>query len=146
MRTSRIKKSDRAMNAERTQEQFDNSPHLAEFPALNRLRLKEHDLKELSRQGSLAMDRRGQRAYAKLRFRRDGRQIVRYVGGAERAQAVAAELAVLQHDHRLQHHLDELGCAAVHALRVAKQKARATLSGRRLPFPRRRNSQMSAAD
>jgi hypothetical protein len=42
-------------------------------------------------------EKRGDRNYYKLRFRRNGRQVVRYIGNAERAAAVVQELAVLQH-------------------------------------------------
>jgi len=44
----------------------------------------------------LALERRQHLAYYKLRFRRTGRQIVRYVGGTEAAALVADELKTLQ--------------------------------------------------
>src|SRR5262245_35691495 len=122
------------MNAARRQEHVENSPSVADFPALGGLGLKDYHLKELSRQGFLATDKRGRRTYVKLRFRCDGRQIVRYVGSAELAQAVSEELAVLQRDHQLQRHLDDLGRAAAQSLRIAKQKVAPLLAAEGFHF------------
>jgi len=69
---------------------------LVRYPALAALRLDDSDLEELGRQGFVCREKRGDRVYHKLRFRRDGRQVVRYVGSAERAAAVERELSDLQ--------------------------------------------------
>ena len=94
----------------------------ADFPALARLGLSEGDLDELEQQGFLAPEHRGERTYYKLRFRRGGRQVVRYVGGTEKAGLVAQELNTLQAARRVQRELAELGVAARLILRDAKTK------------------------
>ena len=66
---------------------------IAEFPALAALRLTAGDLEALAVQGFVGEERRGNRTYYKLRFRRAGKQVVRYVGGADRAAIVKEELA-----------------------------------------------------
>ena len=62
----------------------DNNP-LAEFPLLASLRISADDLRELARQGFVCEEKRGNREYYKLRFRSGGRQVVRYLGNANRA-------------------------------------------------------------
>lgn len=76
---------------------------LANFPALAKLNVLETDLAELTRQGFVSGERRRHRMYFKLRFRRAGQQIVRYVGDAVQAAVVANELKTLQ-AARLAHH------------------------------------------
>lgn len=66
------------------------------YPALDTLRLTDEDLETLADQGFVCAERRGDRTYYKLRFRRGRRQVVRYLGGPVRAAAVQQELAVLQ--------------------------------------------------
>jgi len=58
--------------------------------------LGDTDLVELGHQGFICQEKRGERVYHKLRFRRGGRQVIRYIGNAERAAAVEQELSVLQ--------------------------------------------------
>ncbi len=63
-----------------------------QWPCLSALRLEASDYELLRRQGFVAIESRGQRCYFKLRFRRDGRQVVRYIGDEIQANAVADEL------------------------------------------------------
>ena len=71
----------------------------ATCPALARLTLSEAERHALARRGSVAVERRGQRCYFKLRFRAaGGRQCVRYLGSDP---AVAAQVRQLL--DRLQH-------------------------------------------
>ena len=79
------------------------------FPHLASLNLHAGDWAALARQGFVAAERRGDRYYFKLRFRRQAAQIVRYLGSAARANAVRAELEVLQADTRGQRELRALG-------------------------------------
>ena len=60
------------------------------------LGLSGQDLERLSRQGSVSREMRGNRTLFKLRFRRGSQQTVRYIGGAERAAAIRADLQRLQ--------------------------------------------------
>jgi hypothetical protein len=92
---------------------------VADFPALRALRLDDEDVDALARQGFLAVERRRERRYLKLRYRRGGRQQVRYVG-LEQAQAVQAELDVLQSDVRMRRRLAVLCRASAWRLRNAK--------------------------
>ena len=78
------------------------------FPALAQLRLRAADVFALASQGFVSLEKRGNRRYWKLRFRRDGRQVVRSIGSAEQAHAVRAELAELQTDARQQRELKVL--------------------------------------
>jgi hypothetical protein len=93
---------------------------IADFPALRALRLDDQDLVSLARQGFLAVERRRERRYVKLRYRRDGRQCVRYVGGPDQAQAVQAALDTLQSHVRMRRRLTALCQAAARSLRNAK--------------------------
>ncbi|MCA9123709.1 MAG: hypothetical protein H6822_08635 [Planctomycetaceae bacterium] len=67
-----------------------------QYPALAALRLDNNDLEALSHQGFICRERRGDRVYHKLRFRRNGKQVVRYIGSAERATVVEREVSALQ--------------------------------------------------
>lgn len=70
-------------------------------PALSSLGLDADDLMALARQGFLSFERRGGGVYCRLRFRREGRQIVRYVGcDVARIGRVREELDRLQKNHR----------------------------------------------
>jgi hypothetical protein len=93
---------------------------LARFPGLAKLGLADEDLDELGHQGFLALERRQHLAYYKLRFRRAGRQVVRYVGGTKEAALVADELKTLQTARRLRRELDEIGRLGLQMLRNAK--------------------------
>jgi hypothetical protein len=107
---------------------------LHEFPVLAKLGFIEQDLDVLAGQGCLAVERRGDRRYFKLRFRRDGRQIVRYVGGVEMAALVAEELNTLQATRRMQRDLDRLSRAARRLLRDGKAKLEPLLLERGFKF------------
>ena len=64
-----------------------------DFPALASLRLADDDLHELSHQGFVGQESRGNLSIFKLRFRRRNHQVVRYIGDAGQAAAVRTELA-----------------------------------------------------
>lgn len=115
-------------------EQTIHNRQIADFPALRSLNLNDGDLVELSRQGFLTNDRQGRHTYVKLRFRRNGRQVVRYVGRSDKACAVRAELARLQHDRLLQRRLAALERRARYALASAKRLAAPYLEARGFHF------------
>ena len=92
---------------------------LAQLPSLALLGLTDSDLDELARQGFLAQERRNDRTYFKLRFRRAGRQVVRYVGGIDEAALVADELSTLQVARRLKRELAVLDRTVRQKLRYA---------------------------
>lgn len=56
---------------------------------------------ELASQGFVCEEWRGKRSYYKLRFRRGGKQVVRYIGRAERAAIVEKELTVIQAESKI---------------------------------------------
>jgi len=63
--------------------------------------LTDDDLAALCRQGFIAAERRGERTYFKLRFRRDRRLVVRYIGADPAlAEAVQQELDQLQRERQ----------------------------------------------
>jgi hypothetical protein len=95
---------------------------LAEYPALAQLRLTAGDMDELSRQGFLSLEQRGNRTNHKLRFRRGGRQVVRYIGDAAEAAAVKQELDQLQSRRRIRRDLAALDRAARRLLRQTKTR------------------------
>ncbi len=66
----------------------DKARCIAEFPALADLGLDASDLSHLSSQGFVSPEQRGNQTYYKLRFRRAGKQVVRYIGTADRASVV----------------------------------------------------------
>jgi hypothetical protein len=120
------------------------------FPALANLRLSEGDIVALGEQGFLAPERRGNREYVKLRFRRGGRQVVRYVGGGEAAALVGEELKLLQTARRLRRELQRFGRVARHRLREAKIELEPLIlgcgfkfHGRAIRRPRRPASQIN---
>jgi hypothetical protein len=94
---------------------------LGGFPALAGLRLDSDDIAAIVEQGFISPDRRGDRTYYKLRFRRHGRQRVCYIGGASRAMAVEAELKVLQRQLQIRRHLAVLTRSVTDALRAARE-------------------------
>ena len=95
---------------------------LGDFPTLASLRVDTEDIASLAMQGSIAKERRGDRTYFKLRFRRHGRQQVRYIGDAARAQAVQTELDSLQRDLKLRRRIAMLPRSVTVALRSARKK------------------------
>lgn len=97
------------------------SPHTAKFPGLKELELAGDELRALETQGFVSAEKRRGRMYYKLRFRVDGKQRVRYLGGIQAAQAVEAELKVLQRSVRARRQLAVLRRAATQQLRAAKQ-------------------------
>ncbi len=68
-------------------------------PVLDRFRLTVDDLAALRRQGFVSSELRRCKVYYKLRFRRDGKRVVRYVGNdPATADQLLRELEVLQAD------------------------------------------------
>jgi hypothetical protein len=123
----------------------------ARFPALAKLGLTDEDLNALAHQGFVAPERRQAGTFFKLRFRRDGRQVVRYVGGPEKAACVATELKTLQVARYNRRELDKLGRVARQLLRDAKAKLEPPLlelgfkfHGRAIRRPRRTVSQVNS--
>lgn len=118
---------DRHGESNRTMQSTDSDDHriehqqLTEFPALAALRLTADDLQKLAGQGCVCAEKRGERTYYKLRFRRCGKQVVRYIGGAERATIVKQELAMLQAESKIMRELKARMKIANKALRVAKR-------------------------
>ena len=101
---------------------LENPRHrLDQYPALAALRLTVVDLKQLVRQGFVCEERRGRRTYYKLRFRSGGQQVVRYIGNAERAALVNAELARLQAETQALRELKTITKIASKMLRQTKQ-------------------------
>ena len=111
----------------------DASP-LGRYPVLAALRLDDSDLEVLSRQGSICRDNRGDRVYHKLRFRRDGRQVVRYIGSAERATAVDRELSELQSEATAFRELNAVVNIANKMLRDSKTQLEPLLASHGLAF------------
>lgn len=87
---------------------------------LAQLRLTAKDLAALKRQGTVLIERRGTKCVAKLRFRSGGRQVVRYLGGAEAAREVRVELATIQAAHRQARELARITRSARKAIRAWK--------------------------
>jgi hypothetical protein len=129
----------------------DNNP-LAEFPLLASLRISADDLRELARQGFVCEEKRGNREYYKLRFRSGGRQVVRYLGNAERAARVEHELSKLQNEAREMRALKAKVKIANKMLREAKIALQPVLAANGLVFhgfairqPRTRRHDVSAS-
>jgi hypothetical protein len=108
-------------------------PRLSGFPALAALRLTDNDLQELSHQGFVCREVRGNLAIFKLRFRRAHQQVVRYIA-AEHAAAIRAELARLQTDYRLQRELGRLTKSARRMLRESKKNLEPIVATEDLKF------------
>jgi hypothetical protein len=104
------------------------------------LGLSEEDYRALARQGFLAAEfrRRGRRRlgpYYKLRWRRGGRQRVRYVGqDPARAERLRAALDDLQRPARLARQLSRLMDEARRHLRRAKEALAPHLAGQGLRY------------
>ncbi len=126
---------------------------LADFPALASLRITDNDLEELSTQGFVCEERRGDRRYFKLRFRRNGKQVVRYVGNADRAAAVESELSELQYEATVMRDLKARAKIARRMLREAKMLIEPTLEANGFAFhglairqPRKRSADVSTSN
>ena len=90
-------------------------------PCLAKLRLTSDDLAALCRQGFVTAERRGERTYFKLRFRRNRRQFVRYIGcDSVQAEAVQRELDLLQKERQEELKLARLTDATKQMLRDSK--------------------------
>lgn len=116
----------------------------SEFPALSSLRLGSEDLDELANQGFISPEQQGLQTRFKLRFRRAGRQVVRYIRSEADATAVAAELAKLQSGRRIRRQLAELNREASNLFRKTKIRLQPILEakgwkfhGRQIRRPRR---------
>lgn len=94
--------------------------HPMENGCLWRLRLTIDDLEALKTQGGVRTECRGRRHRYALRFRREGKQAVRYIRGADEAAQVRDELAKLQARHRATRQLSRVTEAARRALRESK--------------------------
>jgi hypothetical protein len=104
-------------------------------PGLLELGLSAENLGYLARQGFVARERRGERDYFKLRFRRGGRQVVRGLGtDPQLAAQIRNELQQLQADRRAELHLAKLDREARRRLRAAKQALQPHLESRGLHF------------
>ena len=79
------------------------------------------DLGDLADQGFVCEERRGDRTYYKLRFRRSGKQVVRYIGGADRASIVKQELSILQAESKIMRELTAKVRIVNKMIREAKQ-------------------------
>lgn len=102
---------------------------------LAHLRLSPADLAALARQGFVTAERRGRRTYYKLRFRRGGRQQVRYLGSdPARAAAVERALDQLQQARRHELELPRLTAAARRTMRESKQTLAPLLEAEGLRF------------
>ena len=106
----------------------------AGYPALAALRLDAADLDELTRQGFVCGEARGQRRYFKLRFRRGGKQVVRYIGNAEHADIIKNELLALQAESRTTRELRTIARLASKMLRDAKTQLTPILESNGLAF------------
>jgi len=98
------------------------------------LDLTADDFKQLAQQGFVSPERRGKRTYFKLRLRRDGKQLVRYLGDALRAASVQDELNRLQQQHKLMQGLKSQGKLAKRMLRDSKQQLQPLLEAKGLAF------------
>ena len=97
--------------------------HERTFPGLAELGLTQVDLDALARQGFVAPEKgcSGHRRF-KLRFRMDGKQVVRYIGTDPiRAARIERELEILQCEHRSDRQLQRQLRMARAALRESKR-------------------------
>jgi hypothetical protein len=111
------------------------SPRLPKvaYPILNRLTRGDEELSALARQGFLRREQRGKKTIFRLRFRLHGRQYVRYVS-REDAEALEAELEVLQSLVRARRRLARLAALTRQALRHRKLALAPLLDERGLRF------------
>jgi hypothetical protein len=107
---------------------------LTDYPALAALRLIDKDLQELSHQGFVCREVRGNLAIFKLRFRRAHQQVVRYIPDAGQAAVIRAELARLQTDRHLQRELERLTKGARLMLRESKRSLEPIVATEGLKF------------
>lgn len=98
------------------------------FPLLASLNLTEPDLESLSRQGFVSAEIRPSGTYFKLRFRRDGCQVVRGLGkSSKRAAQAQRELKQLQKRTEAWRKLNRLMLRAKKLLRESRQQLRPIL-------------------
>ena len=121
-----------------------NACRLADYPVLARLGLEVDDLAELARQGFVSSERRPQGTRYKLRFRRRGQQVVRFVREPAEAALLEQELAKLQSRHRLAREWKTLDRLARRELRDSQDRLASLIErhgfkfhGRALRRPRR---------
>jgi hypothetical protein len=93
---------------------------VGQFPALSALWLTTQELQQLSRQGGIRQERRGEKTIWKLRYRCDGRQHVKYIP-IQQLDVVRAELSALQSLTRLRRALKQ--CTQRAKLYLKKTKA-----------------------
>lgn len=95
------------------------------------LKLTPKDLAALAQQGFVVAEyREGRGPFFKLRFRRDGKQIVRYLGQSpDVAAAIRHELDVLRQDHQRLRRLLRWQAAARLAIRNSKAALQKHLGG-----------------
>jgi len=100
------------------------------------LKLTEEDLMMLTRQGFISCETRpGRTPRFKLRFRREGKQVVRYIGcDAGQAKSLREELAELQMRRKAERRLSAVTRQARHVLRQAKRKLEPTFHEHGLAF------------
>jgi hypothetical protein len=91
-------------------------------PALASLGLTAEDLASLATQGFVSVESRGPQSIYKLRYRRAGRQRVRYIAGADQATRVRGELDVLQQEVRLRRRATAVRRAAYAVLQRTKRE------------------------
>ena len=95
-------------------------------------------------------ERRADREFHKLRFRRGGKQVVRYIGNEERAAIVKQELSILQAESRALRELKRKMKTASRVLRESKRIMAPVLEAHGFVFhglairrPRRRQNAMT---
>jgi hypothetical protein len=109
-------------------------PGLVDFPALAELGLTDEELEALRSQGFVGQETRHHRLYYKLRFRLHGKQRVRYIRGAARAQAVRSELDALQHMVLHAREIAALAREGAAILRASKKSLAPLLAARNFHF------------
>ncbi|MCH5377626.1 MAG: hypothetical protein JJ992_27020 [Planctomycetes bacterium] len=82
----------------------------------------------------MSEERRGRRTYHKLRFRTGGQQVVRYIGNAERAALVKADLQRLQAETKAVRELKTRMKLAKQMLTQAKRTLEPVLEAHGLAF------------
>ena len=98
---------------------------------LTTFNLSDEELGALARQGFVSWERRGRCMYAKLRYRVDGKQRVKYLGKEEGfVRRVEEELAVLQSTSQLDRALGRLTRDANQVLRSVRGRVESVLSDR----------------
>jgi hypothetical protein len=98
---------------------------------LAQLRLNQEDLEVLARQGFISCERpgNGRPPRYKLRFRREGKQVVRYISSdTGQVERIRGELATLQRPHQVEQRLSVLTRQARRVLRQAKRQIEPALN------------------